>query len=90
MLIIPIDKDEQSVIDKQFQQSAVANKLLFTASPLSSPKRKLSNSSHSEALADYEAEKSYALNKALNVVEISQEKKERYDSLKVKLNKFGY
>lgn len=93
MQVIPIDKDEQAIIDESMSQSretsAVASRMFFSISPLSSPKRKDSVSiNDSTTVRNFI--KQATLNKLESAIDYAQEREEKYTLLQEKLNKFGY
>lgn len=88
MLIIPISEEEKRIIERNLDrdnaESYVAKVLLFSTSPLASP-RKVNNLDIEES----NFIKQEFINKFEDVIGCNQEKEKKYSDLQKKIYKFG-
>ena len=88
MLIIPISEEEKKVIERNLDRatttSYVASVLLFSTSPLISPKRR-----HSMAETEANFVKQELIDKLETVIDQSTQQHDRYEALQTKIRRFN-
>ena len=84
MQIIPIDQDEQAVIDQMFAQTSAAKKMLLSISPLASPTRR-----DSVFVNDANLLKQTVINNLQNSVDIGEEHQRKYNQMQEKISHYA-
>lgn len=91
MQIIPIDKDEQDLIDKNLEPyrltSATAKRMLIASSPVCSPTRRDSVSNDSYTVRNFI--KQSIVPQLEDIIKDAEEKERKYEVLLDKIHQFG-
>ena len=84
MQIIPISQEEALILRKPLDTSAVAQRMLFSISPLSSPNRR-----DSVPVNDTNLSKKIVTNHLQSIVDTGEEHREKYNALQNRIAKFN-